>query len=216
MKQTGFHRILCGATFAAAIAVSTVSAHAQAFEGEGLSGILSGFGLSGGDDEEKAAINFRERAPLVIPPSRELPPPGTTGSVGAAGPNFPIDADRKDANVERARALWDEQIKSGRRLTPEEMAAGDRLPAGSKRGYQKPQAGDRERNTRLSATQMRNVHTVQEEESWDKGEPARTRLSDPPAGYRTPSASVPYADKGAAPSSGGSSGGGFWDRINPF
>jgi hypothetical protein len=212
MNSIDLYRLACGATLAAAIALAAPAASAQTFEGEGLGGILKGFGLADDEDEEKAAIDFRERAPLVVPPSRQLPPPGTTGSIAAPRANFPVDADRKNASVARARQLWDEQSKTGRMLTADEMR-GDTLPPGSKRGYQPPQAGDRERNTLLGANELNKVHKIQEEERWDKAEPARTRLSDPPAGYRAPAPTAPFVDKGKETTS---SGGGFWSRINPF
>jgi hypothetical protein len=212
MNSIDLYRLACGATLAAAIALAAPAANAQTFEGEGLGGILKGFGLADDEDEEKAAIDFRERAPLVVPPSRQLPPPGTTGSIAAPRANFPVDADRKNASVARARQLWDEQSKTGRMLTADEMR-GDTLPPGSKRGYQPPQAGDRERNTLLGANELNKVHKIQEEERWDKAEPARTRLSDPPAGYRAPAPTAPFVDKGKTTAS---SGGGFWSRINPF
>jgi hypothetical protein len=212
MNSIDLYRLACGATLAAAIALAAPAANAQTFEGEGLGGILKGFGLADDDDEEKAAIDFRERAPLVVPPSRQLPPPGTTGSIAAPRANFPVDADRKDANIARARKLWDEQSKSGRLLTADEMR-GDTLAPGSKRGYQTPQAADRERNTLLGANEIKQVHKIQEAERWDKGEPTRTRLSDPPVGYRAPAATAPYVDKGKT---AGSSGGSFWSKINPF
>lgn len=212
MKPTDLYRIVCGAAFIAVLALGTPAARAQTFEGEGLGGILKGFGLADDDDEEKAAIDFRERAPLVVPPSRQLPSPGTTGSIGSAPANFPHDADKKDPAIARARKQWDEQIQSGRLLTGDEMK-GDTLPPGSKRGYSKPAPADRERGTLLGANEMKNVHQITEEERWDKGEPRRTRLSDPPVGYRAPAASAPYTDKnGKATASGGS----FWSKINPF
>lgn len=212
MNSIDLYRLACGATLAAAIALAAPAANAQTFEGEGLGGILKGFGLADDDDEEKAAIDFRERAPLVVPPSRQLPPPGTTGSIAAQRPNFPVDADRKDANAARARQLWDEQSRSGRLLSADEMR-GDTLPSRSKAGYVPPQPADRERDTLLSASELGKVHTIKEDEKWDKAEPSRTRLSDPPVGYRAPAPTAPYVDKGKETAS---SGGSFWSRINPF
>lgn len=216
MKSIELHRLLCGATLFAAIALGSNSAMAQAFEGEGFGGILRGFGLADSDDDEKAAIDFRERAPLVVPPSRQMPAPGTTGSIAAQQPNFPVDADRKDPNVARARKLWDEQmLRNNTRLSPEEMEADTLAPGSTKRAVAKPAQADVERKTTLSGKQMTNVHKIQEEERWDKAEPRRTRLSDPPVGYRAPASTAPYTDKNGktVAQSGGSS---FWSRINPF
>src|SRR5215469_8106417 len=38
-----------------------------------LKGMLRGFGLKNG--QENSGINYQERAPLVVPPTRDLPPP---------------------------------------------------------------------------------------------------------------------------------------------
>src|SRR5262249_53515890 len=98
-----------------------------------LDAIMGGIGFK----REKAGIEYRERAPLVVPPSLNLPPPRTADKAPAA-PAWPNDQDvRRTSELERARKLsqsWDEyeDWKSGRELTTAERERG-RLAKGSDR-----------------------------------------------------------------------------------
>ena len=49
------------------------------------------------------AINYQERAPLVIPPNRTLPPPEKSDAVIANNPAWPKDPDVQRAKEEAAR-----------------------------------------------------------------------------------------------------------------
>ena len=66
------------------IAGSAGTALAADDDGEGfydqrlLRSFLRGLGLQNG---REGAIEYKERPPLVVPPSRDLPPPETTGSI---------------------------------------------------------------------------------------------------------------------------------------
>src|SRR5712691_8277291 len=48
-----------------------------------MRGLLRGLGLRNG---QEAGIEYKERPPLVVPPSRDLPRPATTGSITATNP----------------------------------------------------------------------------------------------------------------------------------
>ena len=50
---------------------------------------MEGLGLQ----QDGEAINYQERAPLVIPPSRALPPPEKADAVVANNPAWPKDPD---------------------------------------------------------------------------------------------------------------------------
>jgi hypothetical protein len=60
--------------------------------------MLKGLGL-GGDNQ----IEYRERPPLVVPPSRDLPPPQTTTK--APDPNWPAQAGDKPKKATQIRDL---------------------------------------------------------------------------------------------------------------
>src|SRR5674476_98328 len=63
-------------------------------------GILEGLGLR----KDGEAINYQERAPLVIPPSRALPPPEKSDAVVANNPAWPKDPDATRRKVEKEQA----------------------------------------------------------------------------------------------------------------
>src|ERR1700761_5905346 len=54
--------------------------------------MLRGFGLRNG--QENAGINYQERPPLVVPPTRDLPPP-QTDDVARRNAAWPQDQDEK-------------------------------------------------------------------------------------------------------------------------
>src|SRR5215813_5681996 len=60
--------------------------------------MLQGLGLKK-DGDLKSGINYQERPPLVVPPSRDLPPPQTTDAVrgNAAWPNDQDEQRRREA-----------------------------------------------------------------------------------------------------------------------
>jgi hypothetical protein len=106
-------------------------------------------------------INYTERAPLVVPPSRDLPPPAATGVVlGADWPKDPPKA--KKGSKDKPAVVPGTAVQ-----TPN--------PPHEKKPWYNP-AGwfDKEEYANFS------------------GEPVRENLTDPPAGYRIPSADQPY------------------------
>jgi hypothetical protein len=164
-------------------------------------------------------IEYRERAPLVVPPTRELRPPQPEGSATAANPAWPKDPDaagrRKQATAaERAKlkasaegSIVDEQ----RPLRPDELDRG-RAPA-AKSG---PAAPDVDHANRpLSPNELGQKKGLFES-MWSSfgphkpetvpftGEPPRTSMTAPPPGYQTPSPEQPYGlgqkDQRAKPS----------------
>jgi hypothetical protein len=152
-------------------------------------------------------IEYRERAPLVVPPSRELRPPQPEGSATVHNPAWPKDPDaigrrKQTTAAERARlkasaegSIVDEQ----RPLRPDELDRG-RAPA-AKSG---PAAPDVDHATRpLSPSQLGQKKNIFQS-MWSSfgpykpetvpfsGEPPRTSMTAPPPGYQTPSPEQPY------------------------
>lgn len=142
-------------------------------------------------------INYSERSPLVVPPTKDLPPP--SANAVPAVPDWPKDPDvsrRARAKVkEKPHPHADYVIDSSRPLRPGELDVPGRnttarnggAPGGSlnadypERDYTPP---------KKSVFDLFN--TSKQQYATFTGEPARTSLTDPPAGYMTPSADQPY------------------------
>src|SRR5262249_52978873 len=91
-----------------------------------MTGIMKGLGFKNGSENQ---VEYRERSPLVIPPSRELPPPQQAGA--GQTPAWPSDPDvkrRKAAAEKRKNAIYDPDKEVGN-LSPSEL----NRPGGSTR-----------------------------------------------------------------------------------
>ena len=119
----GMQIIGCAGTLALLIAATGASAQ----EGEAMKSILGAIGII---PKEKAPITYNERAPLVLPPSMNLPAPAPGGGAEARNGNWPKDPDvaarRKAAAEARTPYTSSEFYKNteGKRLSIEEMRAG--------------------------------------------------------------------------------------------
>jgi hypothetical protein len=164
-------------------------------------GFAKGLGLQRGD---QLGIDYRERSPLVVPPSRDLPPPEAEGSKRTAG--WPVDPDakrRKERSGSKKKLDsrgWDEDYQT-RALTPSELN-----PPGTSRGRtadNKPAKngdpdGKNERPSELGY--MGGLFSwpgfgfggQKDEYGTFTREPPRQSLTVPPVGYQTPSAEQPY------------------------
>jgi len=162
-------------------------------------GILEGLGLR----RDGEAINYEERAPLVLPPGRALPPPENTGAALANNPAWPKDPDvvrRKiEAEQERNRNVSDEREREQNPLRPDQITPGriKKTPTRTADGYVPPANGS---DNPISPSQLGykgnlfgNMFGKKEEESAKfTGEPPRASLTEPPRGYQTPSPDQPY------------------------
>jgi hypothetical protein len=166
-----------------------------------IKGLLRGFGLRNG---QEAGIEYKERPPLVVPPSRDLPAPATAGSLAATNPAWPADPDEKRRNAERKakaeRKPYD-VYKSADPLKPSELAAGKSDKPATKSG-QGPDHSPELTPSELGYTGglWSGFLGLGKTFSKDKDdetatfvhEPSRNALTDPPVGYRTPSSAQPY------------------------
>jgi hypothetical protein len=167
-----------------------------------LKSLMGSLGLKGPNDSQ---IDYRERSPLVLPPSvDQLPPPAAEAQPSAA--NWPVDQDvqrRKEAREARrkegkfskdpeaeAKALRPDQIAPGAGTAAARRGPGPGVETSSKDDDGKP----------LTLKQLGykgglfgNLFSKGETETAKfTREPERASLTDPPAGYRTPSAAQPY------------------------
>jgi hypothetical protein len=187
---------------AALLLACAVPAAAQtANEPTGLQQFLGKIGLL--DIPEGPGIDYRERAPLVVPPSTELIPPRGLEDVKKINPDWPNDADlelRRAAAAENRKTVEEQRgaFYSGARLTPEEMKRGTL----SKREATKRQSEYTTAGEELTAGKDRYSPEQLGFKGWFSkdpekavaftGEPERKSLTDPPSGYRTPSSNAPY------------------------
>jgi hypothetical protein len=211
-RRGGFRRRAIASSLAAMLIVAGGIGHALAQEDDDdelpdakfFKGMLRGMGLK--KDGEQSGINYQERAPLVVPPTRDLPPPQ---SVDPARTNalWPMDQDekrRKEASAKRkkeARTFTWENL--GQQLSPAELRKGAitaKDEALSKRSADNPEAYKQQSTpAQLGYTgglfgSMKNFFggNNQPETTTFEAEPPRVSLTDPPSGYRSPSAAQPY------------------------
>jgi hypothetical protein len=163
--------------------------------------LMSGLG---GTNMDNKGIDYRERSPLVVPRSTDLPPP-QFGKQEATAPNWPKDptvAARK-ASKEAAKQSKPDIFEMNRTLTPSELAPKKTKTARTDT-VQQPGApdiyGGNAGGPMLVPSQLGFNNGMlsgmfkgnkAEETKW-KGEPTRDSLTEPPVGYQTPSPEYPY------------------------
>jgi hypothetical protein len=146
-------------------------------------------------------IEYRERAPLVVPPSRNLPPPREADAV-AANPAWPNDPDVRQRKLESAAKkkprITSEVIEAeGRPLPRSELDKG-RIPPGSNRTKAAPTPEESARPMRPDELKSKSIFSgmfslgSKTETATFDSEPPRESLTAPPTGYQTPSPNQPY------------------------
>ena len=135
-------------------------------------------------------INYSERSPLVVPPTRDLPPPqhATTKPV----PNWPVDPEitaRAKANADEkvVPQPYDSVIHEERALTPAELGVGRQVSAPGNPEQSTPSELGEHKGSVLNFDWLKK-----EDYGTFTGEPPRVSLTDPPPGYQTPSPNMPY------------------------
>ena len=144
-----------------------------------------------------AGIDYNERSPLVVPPTRDLPPP--EASTAPPAPNWPKDQDM----IRRAKAKAEEKkvapkpdyvIDSSRPLMPNELdpAGAPRVntPIDSSASANSLMNDPRDKGVKKSL--FSGIFQSKTEYTTFTGEPSRGALTDPPPGYLTPSPDQPY------------------------
>jgi hypothetical protein len=185
-----------------------------------LSGPLSSQVRAADDDDEEStetkfikkffginnrdSIDYKERPPLVVPPNlNNLPRPEANQIVNSpAWPKDPEEVERKkrqQAAKTRRRTTPEEE---GRALTPAELdVVGRKTGAGRVENPTGPQDAEADGRRMMRPDELGtkgNIFTrlfrdnSKSEVVEFKGEPSRGSLTEPPPGYRTPSAAQPY------------------------
>ena len=146
---------------------------------------------------DEGNIDYGERSPLVLPPSLELPPP-EKGSAAQKTAAWPVDPDVKRAKELKAARRKPQSHVDGvddRPLLPSQYGstAPPRRRAGDSEVKSAEEAARPSTLTELGSKSLfKSLLAPKEEYSTFAGEPPRSSLIDPPAGYRTPSPNQPY------------------------
>jgi hypothetical protein len=169
-----------------------------------LRGVMESLGLR----RDGEAINYEERAPLVIPPSHDLPPPERSDAAIANNPAWPIDPDVKRRKEEAAQEKRKSALNADQTLLhdqsvlrPDELTPGPKPRKAARQGDGGYQASPDGSSGPLSPSQLgvrsgffSKVFGKDDDAQSSRftGEPPRTALTEPPAGYQTPSPQQPY------------------------
>jgi hypothetical protein len=171
------------------------------FDKKVMNQFMRGLGLRNGNENNQ--IEYRERSPLVIPPSRDLPQP-QEASAGRT-PAWPADPDvkrRQEKAAKRKQANYRgyDPDQEGRNLTPSELnpagATGSARGGSGKTGTPDSMGSDGKPMAPSELGYFGGLFSSfggQKEEyaTFDR-EPPRSSLTAPPPGYQTPSAAQPY------------------------
>ena len=166
---------------------------------------MKDLGLSRSGD---GMIEYRERAPLVVPPTRELPPPRDEAEVAAKTPAWPKDPDvarrKQELAAEKAKLKGNLSAEEqARALRPDEL---DKPGAGEKKSADAKGAGKSAEDTsrplmpsdlgtkteKIFGSIWSSFTPAKPESAPFTGEPPREAMTAPPSGYQTPSPNYPY------------------------
>lgn len=169
-----------------------------------IKNIMKGLGA----DVDKDRIDFRERSPLVIPPTGDLPPPQDATQI--SNPAWPKDPD-KQKPVKKAKPFVNGSVAERNMVSPErapispEALRNGAIPPGQSERVTTPDAASASGNEQgtgrnFSPTELgfpgwgslSSMFGYKTEQQPFTGEPARSNLIQPPTGYQTPSPNYPY------------------------
>jgi hypothetical protein len=194
--------LLVAGSVASAIAGEDDEDEDQLPDAQALRGLMKGLGLKRGDE----AIDYHERSPLVVPPSRDLPPPENDVAIKSGNAAWPVDQEEKRRKSAAAIKRKASSIDESRALRPNEM-----MPNGADaKAKTQPTAvstdpadGAPMKPSALgfSGWTWNNLFGSKPETATFSSEPPRASLTEPPPGYRTPAPNQPYGlskDKAAS------------------
>lgn len=191
------------ATFAVLMGLASLATPASAQEGALFKNLFEGGTLFGGGKEE---IEYRERAPLVVPPQMKLPTPQQRAAQrNAAWPNDPDVAARRAANanallpaterekyvLNRNPVLSQEELRRG--VNSNQRVTVPYKPASENANEQLIQPIIVGREIAAQKNAKDDLAAL------DGTEPTRKYLSDPPSGLRRPVGGVARVREVEAP-----------------
>jgi hypothetical protein len=126
--------------------------------------------------------DYGERPPLVVPPTRDLPPPGTPSTLQRSA-SWPVDRDETRRKAGGSKA--------DRRPAHWETNQGSSIETPGTTEQAKPVTSDSGSATKKFWDKLLGRKPPPETVEFTN-EPPRVSLVDPPRGLRTPSAAQPY------------------------
>jgi hypothetical protein len=173
-----------------------------------------------GDKKADPEIDYRDRAPLVLPPKMALRQPLPAGAQRPA--TWPVDPDvvrrAKEAQDGKILAPLENDRLRGKPLTKQELLAGRGATPASSEPVPTSCLGSRSRDCMWVRPDVLRAQGVKKEEASViavGSEPERKYLVDPPAGYRKVTKEVkitqsaPIQKEDTSPLS-------FFKKINPW
>jgi len=196
-EARGIHGLALAGAVALAICASPVSPALAGDDGQapiwsGLGGLV-GFGGSSHNDER---IDYHERARLVLPPKMTLPPPAPAAAQRTAA--WPLDPDVVKARKEKQdmldilKAQSDlAAMRSGDRLSPDQLRSDHSAPGQPKTAnHCAAQSNTRGCDWVPFRNALEFVGLAKPDTIVAGQEPDRDWLTDPPKGYRLPTANT--------------------------
>jgi hypothetical protein len=186
MKALKIVRLMVGA---GALVLAAASGASAQEEGVAMKSILGSMGII---PKDRPNIEYRERAPLVLPPKMELRAPADRAAVESRAANWPKDPDviaaRKEAAEARTPWTSTELYKNseGKRLSIEEMRAGRR--PGANAPADPATQGNRADKSRMEPDELRSYTQAAPKLS---GNLERRTLSDPPQALLNAASNAP-------------------------
>ena len=141
-------------------------------------------------------IQYSERSPLVVPPTRDLPPPMANQPPSVADwPHDPdMDRQAKAKVKERPKPHPDYAVTEAQPLRPDQLNVPGPFTSSSNTGGGRSMGADypeEQEHSKFSFFGL-NPFASKTQYATFTGEPDRTSLTDPPPGYLTPSPDQPY------------------------
>jgi hypothetical protein len=166
--------------------------------------MLRGIGLRNG---QEAGIEYKERPPLVVPPSRDLPAPVSPDAMTVKSAAWPSDPDEKRRAAELAAKKKRDRKAFDAGLAGEDVLRPDQLDAPGKSKTASVKTSDPDKPKEMTPKELGFANSMWKgmlgltksftgendiESTTFTKEPSRSALTDPPTGYRTPSSAQPY------------------------
>lgn len=148
-----------------------------------IKGVMTSLGAV---DPHEKPIEYRPRAPLVVPPKRDLKTPADPNAATPA--SFPRNPEDVAEEQRRAAIEAGDRGKDGRVMTPEELAR-YAIPGSGRDVAYDPNPGRKLTPEEMSGQAKINAEAIKRTENPG----GRRSLIDPPDAYRKPSPNAPIA-----------------------
>jgi hypothetical protein len=187
------HSSLAPVALGAVLAAVVVGANSTAARAQDLGGLYNKFLDVVGLNDPGADINYGARSPLVIPPTRNLPAPGSDAPPRVS--DWPKDPDMTRSKHAKAKEKpgphEDWAVTLSQPLRPDQLQVpGAHAPSGNS-SYDSLDPDHPERVPQSGSAFGLSWFKKQHYATFT-GEPPRGSLTDPPPGYLTPSPDQPY------------------------